>query len=144
MLVLALISLILHNSMRLHVSQCFHFLKTIMCKKRVFTAKKRVLAHLTSFLLKNAFKRREMLVLALVSLIRHSSMRLHLSQCFHCVKTDNVQKRRFYIVLLKNAFERREMLVLALVSLILHNIQCVCTFPSAFISLKRYCAKNAF
>ena len=125
-----------------------------MCKKRVFTAKKRALAHLTSFLLKNAFKRREMLVLALVSLIRHSSMRLHLSQCFHCVKTDNVQKRRFYreitrfspfnIVLLKNAFERREMLVLALISLILHIIQCVCTFPSAFISLKRYCAKNTF
>ena len=23
-------------------------------------------------------------------------MRLHVSQCFHCVKTENVQKTRFY------------------------------------------------
>ena len=67
-----------------------------MCKTCLFSAKKRVLAHLTTFLLKNAFKRREMLVLALVSLIRHYSMRLHVSQCFLCVKTDNVQKTRFY------------------------------------------------
>ena len=95
LLVLALISLVLHNSMRLHVSQCFHFLKTIMCKKRVFTAKKRVLAHSTSFLLKNVFKRRELLVLALISLVLHNSMRLHVFQCFYCVKTDNVQKTRF-------------------------------------------------
>ena len=64
-----------------------------MCEKRVYSAK---LAHLTSFLLKNAFKRRELLVLTLVSLILHSSMRLQSSQCFHCVKTDNVQKTRFY------------------------------------------------
>ena len=67
-----------------------------MCKKRVFIAKYRAFAHLTSFLLKNAFKRREMLVLALVGLIEHNSMSLHVSQCFHCVKTDNVQKTRFY------------------------------------------------
>ena len=38
-----------------------------------------------------------MLVLALVRLILHKSMRLHVSQCCHCakkkhVKTDNVQK----------------------------------------------------
>ena len=46
-------------------------------------------------MLKNAFKRREMLVVALVSLILHNLMRLHVSQCFHCVKTDNVQKTRF-------------------------------------------------
>ena len=37
-----------------------------------------------------------MLVLALVSPIEHNSMRLHVSQCFHCVETDNVQKTRFY------------------------------------------------
>ena len=37
-----------------------------------------------------------MLVLALDSLILHNSMRLHVSQSFHCVKTDNVQKTRFY------------------------------------------------
>ena len=131
MLVLAIISLILHNSMRLHVSQCFHFLETIMCKKRVFTAKKRVLAHSTSFLLRNVFKRREMLVLALVSLILHISMRLHISQCFHFLKTIMCKKRVFTAkkrvlahstsFLLKNVCKRREMLVLALVSLILHN-----------------------
>ena len=67
-----------------------------MSKKRVFSAKQRVLEHLTSFLLKNAFQRREKLVLSLVSLSLHNSMRLHVSQCFHCVKTDNVQKTRFW------------------------------------------------
>ena len=56
---------------------------------------KRVLAHLTSFLLKNSFKRRETLVLALVRLVLHNSMHLHNSQCFHCVKTDSVHKTRF-------------------------------------------------
>ena len=118
MLVLALLTLVLHNSMRLHVSQCFHCVKTDMVHKRVFSPKKRVLAQLTWFLLKNAFKRKEMLVLALVSLVRHNSMRLHISQCFHCVKTDMVQKRVFrpkYCVLahltsylLKKAFKTQE------------------------------------
>ena len=82
--------------MRLHVSQWFHFLKNDNVLKTRFTAKQRVLAHLMSLRLKNVFKRREMLVLALVSLILLNSMRLHVSQCFHCVKTDNVQKTRFY------------------------------------------------
>ena len=95
MLGLALDSLILHKSMRLPVSSAFIVLKPIMCKKRVFSAKKRVLTFLTSFLLKNAFKRREMLSLALVSLILHNSMRMHVSQCFPFLKTDNVQKTRF-------------------------------------------------
>ena len=36
-----------------------------------------------------------MLVLALVSLVLHNSMRLHHTQFFHCVKTDNVHKTRF-------------------------------------------------
>ena len=36
-----------------------------------------------------------MLVLALFNLILHESMRWHFSKCFHCVKTDNVQKTRF-------------------------------------------------
>ena len=64
--------------------------------KRVFSAKERVLAHLTSFLLeKNSFKRKEMLVLALVSLLLHNSLRLYVSQCFQSVKTDNVHERRF-------------------------------------------------
>ena len=52
-------------------------------------------SHLTSFLLKNAFKRRKTLVLALVSLVLHNSMHLHRSQCFHCVKTDTVHKTRY-------------------------------------------------
>ena len=88
MLVLALVSLVLHNSIRLHHSQCFHCVKTDKVHKTR-------LAHLTSFLLKNIFKRREKLVVALVSLILYNSMRLHHSQCFHCVKTDNVHKTRF-------------------------------------------------
>ena len=72
-----------------------------------------------------------MLVLALVSLILHNSMRLHVSQCFHCVKTENVQKTcfqgeitrfsAFKLVWLKNAFKRMVMLVLAPLSLIMHN-----------------------
>ena len=66
-----------------------------MCIKRVFSAKERVLAHLTSFLLKNAFKRSERLVLALVSLVSHYLMRLQRSQCFHCVKIDNVHETPF-------------------------------------------------
>ena len=65
-------------------------LKPILCIKRVFGAKYRVLAHLRSFLLKNAFKRRKMLVLALVNLVLHKLLRLHHSQCFYCVQTDNV------------------------------------------------------
>ena len=64
--------------------------------KLVFSAKLRVLAHLTSFLLKNAFKRKETFVIALVSLVLHNSMHLHHSHCFHCVKTDSVHKTRFW------------------------------------------------
>ena len=37
----------------------------------------------------------EMVVSVLIRLILHYSMRLHVSQCFHCVKTDNVHKTRF-------------------------------------------------
>ena len=48
-----------------------------------------------SFLLNTAFKHKGMLVLALVSLIVHLSMRLNVSQGFHCVKTNNVHKTRF-------------------------------------------------
>ena len=37
-----------------------------------------------------------MIVLALGSLVLHSSRHLHHSQCFHCVvKTDSVRKTRF-------------------------------------------------
>ena len=65
-----------------------------MCKKRVFSAQKtRFSAFKVVFAKKNAFKLGEMLVLALVSLLLNNSMRLHVSQCFHCVKNDNVQKK---------------------------------------------------
>ena len=96
MLVLALDTLIWLIECVCTFPSAFIALKPIMCKKRVFSAKYRILAHLTSFLLKNACKRRETLVLALTSLILHSLMRLHVSQCFHCVKTDNVHKTRFW------------------------------------------------
>ena len=94
-LVLALVSLVLHDLILFHHSQCFHCVKTDSVHKTRFQLEEGVLAHLTSFLLKNAFKRRKTLVLALVSLVLHISMHLHLSQCFHCVKTDDVHKTRF-------------------------------------------------
>ena len=37
--------------------------------------------------IKNSFKRRKTLVLALISLVLHNSMHLHHSQCFYSVKT---------------------------------------------------------
>ena len=94
-LVSELVSLVVHSSMRLHVSQCFHCVKTDNVHKTCFKRKKRLLEHLTSILLEKAFKRKKMFVLELVSIILHNSMRFHVSQCFHCVKTDNVQKRVF-------------------------------------------------
>ena len=81
--------------MRMHVFQCFQCVKTGNVHKTRFSEKKRVLANLTSFLLENAFKRIETFVLLLVSLILHNSMRLYVSQCFHCVKTGNVHETRF-------------------------------------------------
>ena len=81
--------------MRLHVSQCFHCVKTDNLQKTRFQTEITRFSALTSFLLKNAFKRREMIVLALVSLVLQNSMHLHVSQCSHCVKTDNVHKTRF-------------------------------------------------
>ena len=66
-----------------------------MCIKRIFKPEITRFSALTSFLLKNAFKRREKLVLALLSLVLHNSVRLHQFQCFHYVKTDNVRKTRF-------------------------------------------------
>ena len=52
---------------------------------------------LTSFLLKNSFKRIEMLVLALASLFLHNSMHLHHSffLAFIALKHDNVHKTVF-------------------------------------------------
>ena len=95
MLVLALVSLIMHTSMRLHVSQCFHCVKTDNVHKMRFWREIPRFSEFNVVFAGNAFERGEMLVLALVSLLLHDSIRLHVSQCFHCVKTDNVQKRRF-------------------------------------------------
>ena len=82
--------------MRLHVFQCFHCVKTDNGQKTRFLREKLSFSVFNvGFAKKNSFKSMEMLVLALVSLILHNSMRLHVSQCFHCVKTDNVQKTRF-------------------------------------------------
>ena len=47
------------------------------------------------FVKKYALKRKEMPVLALISPILPSSMRLHVSQCFQCVETEKVLKTRF-------------------------------------------------
>ena len=97
MLVLALVSLTLRISMRLNVFLWFHCVKTDnVQKKNVFSAKYRVLAYLTSFLLNNAFKHKEKLVPGLVSPTVHNLMRSHVFLWFHCAKTDNVQnKKRF-------------------------------------------------
>ena len=81
--------------MRLHHFQCFHCVKTDSVHKTRFQLEITRFSASNVVLLKNAFKRREMLVLALVSLVLHNSMRLHYSQCFHCVKTDSVHKTRF-------------------------------------------------
>ena len=48
--------------MGLHVSQGFHFVETEYVHKTRFQREHRVLAHLTSFLPKKRFKRKEMLV----------------------------------------------------------------------------------
>ena len=82
--------------MRLHVYQCFHCVKTdIVHKTRFYRKVTRFSAFNIVFAKKNAFERSETLVFALVTLILQISMRLHVSQCFHCVKTDNVLKTRF-------------------------------------------------
>ena len=97
MLVLALVGLILHNLLRLQVSQSVHCVETDNMHKTRFLAQNTAFQRIQRrFCSKNEFKRKEMLVLPLVSLILHNSTRLHVSQCFYCVKTDNVQKTRFY------------------------------------------------
>ena len=62
--------------------------------KRVFSTKKRF-TEFKVVLRKNVFKRKKRVVLALVSLILHNLTRLHVSQCFHCFKTGNLQKNAF-------------------------------------------------
>ena len=83
--------------MRLNHSQCFHCVKTDNVHKTRFQREiTRFSASNVVFAKKkNAFKPRETLVLALVSLVLRNSVHLHHSQCCHCVKTDSVQKTRF-------------------------------------------------
>ena len=88
MLVVALVSLVVHSSMRLHISQCFQCVKTDNVHKTRFSAFNVVLAE-------KRVLTQEMLVLALASLILHNFWRLPVSQCFHCVNTDNVHKTHF-------------------------------------------------
>ena len=82
--------------MRLYVSQCVHCVKTDNVHKTPFW---REITHFSAFNVvfakKNALKRKERIVLVLVSLVLHNSMRLLVSQCFHCVEVDNLQKTRF-------------------------------------------------
>ena len=92
---LALVSLILHNSMRLHVFQCFHCVESDNVHKTRFWREITRFSIVNVFFAENAFKRGEKLFLALVSLLWHNSMRLHVSQCIHCVKNDNLQKMAF-------------------------------------------------
>ena len=96
LLVLVLVSLSLHNLTRLHVSQCFHCVKNNNEHKTCFKREIMRFTQLTSFLLKNALNRKEMLVLPLVRLVLLYTMCLHVFQCSHCVKTDNLPKTRFY------------------------------------------------
>ena len=58
------------------------------------------------FLLNNAFKNKEMLVLALISLPLRFSMRLKVSQRFYCVETDRVLVH-LTSFLLKNTFQHK-------------------------------------
>ena len=81
--------------MRLHHFQCFHCVKTDNVHKTRFQRETTRFRASNVVFADNAFKRREMLVSALVSLVLHDSMRLHHPQCFHCVKTDNVHKTRY-------------------------------------------------
>ena len=66
-----------------------------MHKTRFQLERTRFSAFNVVFAQENAFKRKEMLALAIVTLFLHNLMRLHVSQSFHCVKTDNVHKTRF-------------------------------------------------
>ena len=79
----------------MHVSQCFHCYKTHNVHKARFQREMRPFNAFNVVFAEIAFKRRETLVLALVSQILHISLCLHISQCIHCDKPDNVHKTRF-------------------------------------------------
>ena len=72
-MIFLLINLNLHSSKSLHARQRFHRGKTISVQKTRFSTQHRVLAQVTLFSRKNAFKNGESLVFALINLIMHSS-----------------------------------------------------------------------
>ena len=94
-MIFLLSNLILHSSKGLHARQRFHRGKTISVQKTRFSTEHRVLAHVTLFSRKNAFKNGESPVFDLINLIMHCSTCLHARQRFHCVKTVSVQKNAF-------------------------------------------------
>ena len=81
--------------MRLPVYQCFHCAKTDNVHKTRFYHDVMRLSVFNVVFDETAFKRKEMLVLALFSVVLHTSKRLHISHFSHCVKTNNVHKTRF-------------------------------------------------
>ena len=81
--------------MRLHISLCFHCVGTDNVHKTRFYCEITRFSAFSVVFAKQTFKHKEMLVLALVSLTLHHSIRLHVYHCFHCVETDNVHKTHF-------------------------------------------------
>ena len=94
-MIFLLSNLILHSSKGLHARQRFHRGKTISVQKTRFSTEHRVLAHVTLFSRKNAFKNGESPVFALTNLILHCLPCLFARQRFNRVETVSVQKTRF-------------------------------------------------
>ena len=80
--------------MCLHVSQCFYCVKTETSHKTRFLREIPRFSAFNVIVAKNTFKHKKKLVVALVTLLLHNSMRSHASQCFQCVITDNVHEKR--------------------------------------------------
>ena len=95
MLVLALASLTLHHSIRLHVYHCFHCVETDNVHKTHFQREITRFSAFNVVFAENSRLNAGNCFLALVSLFWHNSMRLHVSFSFHYVKTDNMPKTPF-------------------------------------------------
>ena len=94
-MIFLLSNLILHSSKGLHARQRFHRGTTISVQKTRFSTEHRVLAHVTLFSRKNAFKNGESPVFDLINLILHSSTCLLAWQHFNRIEKVSVQKMRF-------------------------------------------------
>ena len=90
MLLLTLANFFLHNSTLLNVSQYFHCVKTNSVLK---TRSYRKFRRFSAFIV--IFAEKGMRLLMSGNLVLHSSLRLHFSECLHCVKTNNELKTRF-------------------------------------------------